>query len=132
MVKRVARFGVPQKWQHAPAVVPILIGRWKLSSRFPGSFTVHWKPGTNYVSLAADVATTGWVALGWSPDGRMLDSDAVLFNTLPTAYPFASDVAARVVMLGNTSILPVADTDGYSFVIRNAKVLITGGRTLAE
>ena len=104
----------------------------KISPHFPGSFTVHWKPGTKYISLAADVATTGWLALGWSPDGRMLESDAVLFNTLPEAFPFAANGISRIVMLGNTSILPVTDMDGYSFVIRNAKVLVTGGRTLAE
>ncbi|GJP41642.1 hypothetical protein CLOM_g1286 [Closterium sp. NIES-68] len=46
-------------------------------------YILHWTVGINSVSYAAEVATTGWVALGWSKDGKMAGSDAAIGNLPP-------------------------------------------------
>ncbi|CAI5474600.1 unnamed protein product [Closterium sp. Yama58-4] len=44
------------------------------------SFILHWHLTPSSLLLAADVATTGWVALGWSKDGKMTGSEAAIGN----------------------------------------------------
>ncbi|CAI5931205.1 unnamed protein product [Closterium sp. NIES-65] len=46
-------------------------------------YILHWTVGINSISYAAEVATTGWVALGWSKDGKMAGSDAAIGNLPP-------------------------------------------------
>ncbi|CAI7844350.1 unnamed protein product [Closterium sp. NIES-53] len=48
------------------------------SLRSPTSFILHWKANASTVSFACEVATTGWVSLGWSADGKMYPADAVV------------------------------------------------------
>ncbi|GJP86959.1 hypothetical protein CLOP_g16919 [Closterium sp. NIES-67] len=44
------------------------------------SFTLHWHLTPSSLLLAADVATSGWVAVGWSKDGKMAGSEAAIGN----------------------------------------------------
>ncbi|GJP45008.1 hypothetical protein CLOM_g4394 [Closterium sp. NIES-68] len=43
-------------------------------------FVLHWHRRNTSILLAADVATTGWVGLGWSKDGKMAESEAAIGN----------------------------------------------------
>jgi len=52
------------------------------SLNFAGGFyyNLHWtpSPSTNSISFALEAKTPGWVALGFSPDGNMVGSEAVI------------------------------------------------------
>ncbi|CAI5979130.1 unnamed protein product [Closterium sp. NIES-65] len=43
-------------------------------------FVLHWHRRNTSILLAADVATTGWIGVGWSKDGKMAGSTAAIGN----------------------------------------------------
>ncbi|CAI7800693.1 unnamed protein product, partial [Closterium sp. NIES-54] len=43
-------------------------------------FVLHWHLRNTSILLAADVATTGWIGVGWSKDGKMAGSAAAIGN----------------------------------------------------
>ncbi|GAQ84377.1 hypothetical protein KFL_001860240 [Klebsormidium nitens] len=44
----------------------------------PGQFEIHWALDGELLYIAAVATTTGWVAVGWSPTGQMVGSNAVI------------------------------------------------------
>ncbi|CAI7923493.1 unnamed protein product [Closterium sp. NIES-54] len=46
----------------------------------PPRFVLHWHLRNTSILLAADVATTGWIGVGWSKDGKMAGSAAAIGN----------------------------------------------------
>ncbi|CAI5478354.1 unnamed protein product [Closterium sp. Yama58-4] len=43
-------------------------------------YILHWKANTTTISFAAEVATSGWVSLGWNSNGKMQPADAAIGN----------------------------------------------------
>ncbi|GJP61614.1 hypothetical protein CLOP_g19823 [Closterium sp. NIES-67] len=82
------------------------------------SLFLHWKtPNSTELHLALETYTSGWAAVGWSPDGNMAGSDAVVGNLeeraadgtevngsgLPAAYKLVSTSAGGQERVGEMS-----------------------------
>ncbi|GJP44319.1 hypothetical protein CLOM_g3698 [Closterium sp. NIES-68] len=87
------------------------------------SLTLHWKtPTSTVLDLALETANAGWVAVGWSADGRMAGSDAVVGNG-------GSPASVQAYQL--LSILPGGQTPTDTFSIGEASVAAgNGGSTV--
>ena len=71
-------------------LLPLVLGTHDLSGRYPFSRTLYDSNGDTYVlhwnfstadrtiAFAVNVSTTGWVGLGISPNGGMVNSDVVI------------------------------------------------------
>ena len=71
-------------------LLPLVLGTHDLSGRYPFSRTLYDRNGDTYVlhwnfstadrtiAFAVNVSTTGWVGLGISPNGGMVNSDVVI------------------------------------------------------
>ncbi|CAI5509604.1 unnamed protein product [Closterium sp. Naga37s-1] len=58
---------------------PSTIAGLECSTKLSGdNFILHWKANATTISFACEVATAGWVSLGWSADGKMFPADAVV------------------------------------------------------
>jgi len=71
-------------------LLPLALGAHDLSGRYPFSarlydrngdtYVLHWNFSTadRTIAFAVNVSTTGWVGLGISPNGGMVNSDVVI------------------------------------------------------
>uniref|UniRef100_A0A914W9W3 DOMON domain-containing protein n=1 Tax=Plectus sambesii TaxID=2011161 RepID=A0A914W9W3_9BILA len=59
-----------------------------------GKFLVHWRPGTNdtdFITFECEVATQGWIGLGFSSNGAMTGADIVIAWIDQSGKPQISD-----------------------------------------
>ncbi|CAI5524031.1 unnamed protein product [Closterium sp. Naga37s-1] len=90
-----------------------------------GSNFLHWMtPNSTTLNLLLESTSPGWAAVGWSADGRMAGSDAVVGNTAnPTtvqAYTLSSTFLGgqnptTSFELGNTSVTANGDSTYIKF-----------------
>ncbi|CAI5486289.1 unnamed protein product, partial [Closterium sp. Naga37s-1] len=91
----------------------------------PVSFILHWKTGANTVAMAADVATSGWVAIGWSKSSKMYPADAAIGNLPPGTL--ANGAAVGAYHMSGYGLSDVALTS--SFELTNTTTTTANGRT---
>ncbi|CAI5994841.1 unnamed protein product [Closterium sp. NIES-65] len=89
------------------------------------TFILHWKTGADTIAMAADVATSGWVAVGWSSSGKMYPADAAIGN-LPRGT-LANGAAVGAYHLSGYGLSDVALTS--SFELTNTSATTANGRT---
>ena len=55
-------------------------GTYSSSTLEQNNYMLYWRmsPGNQELEVVVCVRTTGWIGFGFSPDGRMTDSDVVL------------------------------------------------------
>ncbi|CAI5490549.1 unnamed protein product [Closterium sp. Naga37s-1] len=96
------------------------------SIRLKGNdFILHWKTRADTIAMAADVATSGWVAIGWSSSGKMYPADAAIGN-LPRGT-LSNGAAVGAYHLSGYGVSDVALTS--SFELTNTTTTTTNGRT---
>ncbi|CAI5994849.1 unnamed protein product [Closterium sp. NIES-65] len=91
----------------------------------PVSFILHWKTGANTVAMAAEVATSGWVAIGWSKSSKMYPADAAIGNLPPGTL--ANGAAVGAYHMSGYGLSDVALTS--SFELTNTTTTTANGRT---
>ncbi|GJP29531.1 hypothetical protein CLOM_g17049 [Closterium sp. NIES-68] len=90
------------------------------------AYTLHWAVNKDStVSMAAQVATTGFVGIGFSKDGKMTNSDAAIGNVPPGAL--ANGAAVGAYYLGGRDVGSVQPTDTWS--VTNTSVTTSNGYT---
>lgn len=100
-----------------------------------GKFVLHWRLNSSTsVDLAVVAATTGWVSLGWSSNGKMAPSDAVVAfsgaSPSVAAYQISSYTASSIVQsnslfaLTGTSVS--ANASSGSTVVKFTRAYNTG------
>ncbi|CAI5514186.1 unnamed protein product [Closterium sp. Naga37s-1] len=89
------------------------------------AFNLHWKTGADTIAMAADVATSGWVAVGWSSSGKMYPADAAIGNLPPGTL--ANGAAVGAYHLSGYGVSDVALTS--SFELTNTTATTANGRT---
>ncbi|CAI5494463.1 unnamed protein product [Closterium sp. Naga37s-1] len=85
------------------------------------SLILHWKtPTSTTLNLLLETTALGWAAVGWSADGRMVGSDAVVGNTgnPPTVQAYALN-----------SKLPGGQNPATSFEVGDTSVTENGVST---
>ncbi|GJP40702.1 hypothetical protein CLOM_g357 [Closterium sp. NIES-68] len=88
-------------------------------------FVLHWKTGATTVAIAAEVATSGWVAVGWSKSNKMYPADAAIGN-LPRGT-LSNGAAVGAYHMSGYGVADVALTS--SFELTNTTVTTSNGRT---
>ncbi|CAI7906921.1 unnamed protein product, partial [Closterium sp. NIES-53] len=88
-------------------------------------FVLHWKTGATTVAMAAEVATSGWVAIGWSKSSKMYPADAAIGNLPPGTL--ANGVAVGAYHMSGYGLSDVALTS--SFELTNTTTTTANGRT---
>eukprot|EP00897_Mesotaenium_endlicherianum_P002715 jgi/Mesen1/2471/ME000158S01667 len=68
------------------ACTPSSIPDLQCSLAVSDTLTLHWKHMGPSVKLAVEAVSTGWVSLGWSPDGKMAPSDCVIGYSTDAPY----------------------------------------------
>ncbi|CAI7753199.1 unnamed protein product [Closterium sp. NIES-54] len=96
-------------------------------------YILHWTVGIKSIAYAAEVATTGWVALGWSKDGKMIGSDAAIGNLPPgtitdTANGSPAPIGAYYIRAKNAADIVPNPRLGLSLTA----VTTRDGRTIVE
>eukprot|EP00475_Leptophrys_vorax_P026473 TRINITY_DN3737_c0_g2_i2.p1 TRINITY_DN3737_c0_g2~~TRINITY_DN3737_c0_g2_i2.p1 ORF type:complete len:622 (+),score=22.69 TRINITY_DN3737_c0_g2_i2:503-2368(+) len=99
-------------------------------------FVLHWATNKTAVRMAAEVATTGWASVGWSPDGKMASSDAAIGN-LPTGT-VANGAAVSAHYMTGYGMGDVQPTTGFTMTetvveaSSNGKTIVQFTRTLTD
>jgi hypothetical protein len=92
----------------------------------PGRYDLHWALDTDILYVMAVANTTGWVAVGWSQNGQMVGSDAVIG---PIPLP-GGGLNVQAYRLGAKSVSGV--TPNPNVTVLFASILSTGGQTRLE
>jgi hypothetical protein len=92
----------------------------------PGRYDLHWALDKDILYIMAVANTTGWVAVGWSRNGQMLGSDAIIG---PITLP-GGGLTVQAYRLGAKSVTGV--TPNPNVTVLFASVLNTGGQTRLE
>ncbi|CAI7911430.1 unnamed protein product, partial [Closterium sp. NIES-53] len=73
---------------------------------------LHWmKPSSTVLTLVLETSKPGWAAMGWSVDGRMAGSDAVVGNSdTPGLYTLTSTAPGDQHLMITTSLVGGMET----------------------
>ncbi|CAI5503631.1 unnamed protein product [Closterium sp. Naga37s-1] len=105
----------------AETCVASTIGGYNVAVPLGDSLILHWMtPNSTTLNLLLETTAPGWAAVGWSADGRMSGSDAVVGNTgnPPTVQAYTL-----------TSKLPGGQNPTTSFELGDTSVTANGGST---
>lgn len=92
----------------------------------PGRFALHWALDGELLYVAAVANTTGWVAVGWSPTGQMVGSNAVIG---PVPDPVGG-FEIQAFTLGGKSVSRVRPNQNITVLFASA--ITTEGMTRVE
>ncbi|CAI5967950.1 unnamed protein product [Closterium sp. NIES-64] len=115
----------------APCIASAVAG-YNVAVSLGDSLILHWMtPNSTTLNLLLETIVPGWAAVGWSADGKMVGSDAVVGNTgdPPTVKPYkltstspGGQNPVTSFELGETSVT----TDGDSTYIKFSRTEGTG------
>ena len=88
---------------------------------------MYWRVDGTDITVAADMATPGWLALGWSLSGSMIVSEAVIGNHVHTMAT-SNGQAASFFMINGYSLSAIRLDSRVS--LSNISVTTIGGRTI--
>ncbi|CAI5509605.1 unnamed protein product [Closterium sp. Naga37s-1] len=86
-----------------PACTPSALDGYTCSEKLSGNdFVLHWKTNADSIDMACEVATAGWVSIGWSADGSMYPSDAIIGNLASSTTKRAASTSSSATGGGAT------------------------------
>ncbi|CAI5991292.1 unnamed protein product [Closterium sp. NIES-65] len=95
-----------------PACTPSSLDGYTCSEKLSGNdFVLHWKTNGDSIDLACEVATTGWVSLGWSADGKMYPADAVVGNLPSSTTMRAASTTSGGATVASYSVAGYSESD---------------------
>ncbi|CAI7798863.1 unnamed protein product [Closterium sp. NIES-53] len=109
----------------ADTCVASTIGGYNVAVPLGDTLILHWMtPNSTTLNLLLETTAPGWAAVGWSVDGRMVTSDAVVGNTGSPATVQAYSLTSRLpggqrtttsFELGDTSVTANGDSTYIKF-----------------